>query len=180
MNSRDIVRRIIAREGGSKYTDIPEDRGGPTKWGITQAAWSDYKGFKAEPDDIKAITEPEAIEFYLLNYVEEPWFVYIEPPLLKELVVDCGVNHGPRRASRWLQEAVGAQTDGIVGPKTLQSLSESDPTAVFLRICAIRTRFYGSLISIDRSQAIFAKGWNRRAAEFLDLLAERIEPTVCG
>lgn len=174
MNSREIVKRIIVREGGSRYTNHPADRGGPTKWGITQAAWAHYKGHEVEPEDIKAITEPEAVAFYIDEYVVNPGFVNVEDPLLRELVVDCGVNHGTHRATQWLQQAVGASPDGIFGPKTLAAVAAASPRAAFTQICAYRVRFYGRIVTRDPSQSVFAAGWANRAAEFLDMLSDTL------
>jgi len=47
----------------------------------------------------------------------------IEDGRLRALVVDAGVNHGVRRAAKWLQRAAGVEEDGIVGPRTLAAVN---------------------------------------------------------
>ena len=32
-----LIEDLIEREGGEKFTDHPSDRGGPTRWGVTEA-----------------------------------------------------------------------------------------------------------------------------------------------
>ena len=102
---------------------------------------------------------------------------------LRALVVDCGVNHGVRRAAQWLQEAAGAPVDGIVGPVTLaavnrtRDLTGSGAVAVpdkdwsktlYRRVLAKRAVFYGWIVSRNYTQAVFCHGWMRRLAEFIE------------
>jgi lysozyme family protein len=169
----EIITDVLRAEGWDEYTNDPDDRGGPTKWGITQKAWSDYIRRPATPEDIQSITEPQAREFYLAKYVKEPGFDKL-PSLLVPLLVDCGVNHGPVRAIRWLQRVVGAFGDGDLGPKTLAAVQSRDPVATYLRVCARRVRFYGAIVRRDRSQAKFISGWNNRAAKWIEVLADRV------
>jgi lysozyme family protein len=167
----DIITDVLAAEGGDKFTNHPADRGGPTKWGITQRAWSEALGHTASIDDIRNITEREARDFYRSRYVVSPRF-HTLPELLMPLVVDCGVNHGPARAAKWLQKAVGAQQDGVVGPATLAATEAQDYEETYLKICAYRIRLYGALVSRDPKQAVFASGWNNRAAKWILRLVE--------
>lgn len=169
----DIITQILKAEGGSRYTNYKDDRGGPTKWGITLDAWKDVKP-NATEEDIRAITEQDARAFYRSRYIIDPNFHKL-PPLLMELVVDCGVNHGPSRAAKWLQKAVGATEDGIVGKRTIKAVQEANLTATYLRICAFRVRFYGAIVTRDHSQAKFASGWNNRAARYIVDLADLLE-----
>ena len=38
-NFNDAIVITLAKEGGAKFTDVPNDRGGATKYGISQAAY---------------------------------------------------------------------------------------------------------------------------------------------
>lgn len=167
----EIITEVLRAEGWDTYTNDPEDRGGPTKWGITQAAWSEALGRSATKDDVRAITEAEARAFYRSRYVIDPRFHEL-PEELVELVVDCGVNHGQRRAAKWLQRALGVTADGIIGPKTLEAARLIPWVQTYAKICAIRVRFYGQIVRRDRSQAKFIGGWNNRAAKYVDRLAD--------
>jgi lysozyme family protein len=167
----DIITEILRAEGWDTYTNYPEDRGGPTKWGITAKAWSSVLGRPATEDDVKAITEVGARLFYRGEYIVKPNFHQL-PEELQELVIDCGVNHGTARAAKWLQKVVGVRADGVVGPKTLSAVRNQDWTVIYARICAHRVRFYGEIVRRDRTQAKFIGGWNNRAAKYIDRLAE--------
>ena len=63
-----IIADVIKREG-SKYTNDPTDRGGPTKYGITLRtlqAWRRSQGQtrKLQPHDVKILTREEAVAIY--------------------------------------------------------------------------------------------------------------------
>lgn len=158
-----IITDILKAEGWDTFTDHPADRGGPTKWGITEAA---YGG------DVRNITEAEARLFYRRKYIVEPHFDEINPTFLMAVVVDAAVNHGTRRAAKWLQRAVGATQDGRVGPQTLARVRDQDTTVTVLKFLSYRVKFYGYLVTRDPSQAVFAHGWNNRAAKWLERLAD--------
>jgi lysozyme family protein len=159
----EIITDILKAEGWDTYTNRPNDRGGPTKWGITEAA---YGG------DVRNITEAEARLFYHRKYIIEPRFDEINPTFLLALVVDAGVNHGPKRAAKWLQRAVGATQDGRVGAQTLAAVRGQDPIVTSLKFLSYRVKFYGYLVTRDPSQAEFAHGWNNRAAKWIERVAD--------
>lgn len=172
----DIITDVLKAEGWDKYTNDPDDRGGPTKWGITLKAWQDYRGewSRVTADDVKNISEPQARDFYEEKYIVGPKF-HLLPEMLTPMVVDCAVNHGVTRAAKWVQEAVGATVDGKIGPKTIQASQAASVASTYLKICATRVRFYGEIVSNDRSQAKFIAGWNNRAAKWLDRLALQLK-----
>ena len=162
-----ILDDIIRREGG--YVDHPDDRGGCTKYGITRKTLSEWLKREATCEDVERMTEDVARSIYRELYILRPRFDAIRDDRLRALVIDCGVNHGVKRAARWLQEAVGAVPDGIIGPRTLAALNAiADSDAVYRRILARRAKFYGQLITRDPSQAAFAHGWMNRLAEFIE------------
>lgn len=103
MNTQSLLDDILRREGG--FVDHPSDRGGPTKYGITQAALSDYRGRPVSVDDVRTLSEHEARAIYVERYVSRPGFDRLEHTALMALLVDCAVNHGVTRAAKWLQQA---------------------------------------------------------------------------
>lgn len=163
MNNQKIISMILEHEGGSRFTDHPSDRGGRTKWGITEKAWG---------GDVRNITEQQARDFYEREYILRPNFDKIDDDLLRYLVVDAGVNHGTRLAARWLQRAAGVQEDGQIGPKTMAAVNGQDPTGLFLRFLGYRFILWADLVRRDRSQGAFMGGWQRRGVHFLHLMAD--------
>lgn len=168
----EIITDILVAEGWDKYTDHPADKGGPTKWGITLGAWADYLDQPVSSFNIQAITEAQARTFYREKYILEPNFISIPSDFLTACVVDAAVNHGVKRATKWLQRAAGTKQDGILGPATIQALYSQRFDALALKFISIRVKFYGAIVSSNHSQAVFAKGWNARAAKWIDRLVD--------
>lgn len=166
MNIKQLIDDILRREGG--FVDHEDDRGGATNHGITQDTLARWRGHPVSVDDVRNLTRDEAAEIYAARYVLEPRFDGIEHDDLAALVVDCGVNHGPARAARWLQAAADVTVDGMVGPVTLAAANSQDGDTLYRAVLAERCRFYGRLITRDPSQAVFAAGWANRVAEFIE------------
>lgn len=93
------------------------------------------------------------------------------------------MNHGPRHPIKWLQAAAGVRVDGRFGPVTQDAVRCHDPAGLYFRVLARRIRLYGRLVSRDPElrrareagfhlQAVFASGWNNRAAEFVAAAAD--------
>ena len=143
----NVIDSIIQREGG--FVDNPADKGGPTKYGVTQTTLADWRKRPVSVQDVQALTETEARAIYQQNYITAPGFDKITDAKLFELVVDCAVNHGVERARSWYSEL----------PR--------DATA-FNKLLARRIKFYGQIISKNPSQSVFAAGWLNRAAGFLE------------
>ena len=162
----DIIAAILEHEGG--YVNNPADKGGATNFGITQETLSEWLKRPAAIRDVEALTKSEAIRIYTELYLRRPGLERIADPRLRHLVVDSGVQHGQQRVVKWLQALLNVTVDGKLGPKTGAAINGEDPTRLFNRLLARRIRWYGSLISSERSQAVFAHGWMKRVASFLD------------
>jgi lysozyme family protein len=167
MSGETIIDNLLEREGG--FVNDPDDRGEATKYGITRETLSDHRGEAVSVDEVRRLTEDEARTIYREEYIEAPGYHGIHDASLQGLVVDAGVNHGPHRASRWLQRAAGVTVDGHVGPQTLVAVNEGSTLPTYLEFIRIRAEFYGKIITNDPSQARFAHGWLRRLGEFLHM-----------
>ncbi|MBP2301154.1 glycoside hydrolase family 108 protein [Azospirillum picis] len=182
-SAESIIDAILRREGWPRYTDRPLDRGGPTKGGITLDTLAGWRRRPVKAADVAALDEAEVRAIYRARYIEEPGFSNIIDPELRALVIDSGVNHGPRRAATWLQDAVNdiagrplLRIDGIVGSRTLAAVNRGDAAALWRSVFAQRMRFYGQIITGDarkrgrtEDDALNASGWLNRLAEFLEV-----------
>lgn len=131
----DIITEVIAKEG-SRYTNHPSDRGGPTKYGITQATLSRFRRQPVSAEQVAALTEKEARQVYYQMFVSDPGFeqvLRLDESIAAELV-DSGVMSGPARPTAWLQRALNALNqsgtlypdiaeDARIGPQTLSALA---------------------------------------------------------
>ena len=158
---------ILRREGG--FVNHEADRGGPTNHGITQATLAAWRQHPVTVDEVRSLTEAEARAIYLGRYLTEPKLDRIHDPYVLSLAFDSAVNHGPQRVIRWLQKIVGVVDDGILGPRSEVAINSYEPVRLYQRLLARRITFYGEIISRDHSQSVFALGWLRRAAEFVEV-----------
>jgi lysozyme family protein len=166
-----IIDDIIRREGKT-FTDRPSDRGGPTKFGITQATLEGYRKRPCSRQDVVDLTETEARKIYEDIYCRP--FEFVRDFDLRVLMIDSAVQHGMENAVRFLQVAVGAKPDGILGPETRKKTESTIPVYAYRRALAERVRFYGKIITNDakrrkrtEDQALNAHGWMNRVAEFI-------------
>lgn len=95
----EIFDEILGKEGG--YVNHPDDKGGPTKWGITEkvARAHGYRG------DMRNLTRGQALEILETDYWYGPRFDRVakaSPDVAAELC-DTGVNMGPSVAAKMLQ-----------------------------------------------------------------------------
>jgi len=160
------IDAILAREGG--YVDHPDDKGGATNHGITQATLAGWRRARVTVDDVKALTEAEARDIYRSQYIEEPGFLHILNDAVFSVVVDTAVNFGPAKATVFLQTALGVNADGVFGPVTRKAMDLADGAKIYRGVVAERIRYRGRRITAEPTQAVFAKGWLARDAEFVE------------
>jgi len=165
-----LIEKVLQREGG--YINHPSDRGGPTNFGITLKTLSRWRETSVTALDVESIAVDEARDIYRSEYWNKPGFARLSNlhPLIVEMLFDMGVNHGTNSAVRMLQRAVGTKDDGILGPKTIASIAEMETRELGAHLMAERVIEYGRIITKNNTQAAFAHGWMRRAAEFISRL----------
>ena len=129
MTKDDIFEIILGKEGG--YVDHPNDKGGPTRWGITQtvARAHGYAG------SMKKLPRETALEILTADYWTGPRFDQIASlsPVIAAELCDTGVNMGPSVQSKWFQRWLNTynqqgtlypdlSADGQIGPRTISAL----------------------------------------------------------
>ncbi len=170
----DVIANVLKREGG--FIDDPDDRGGPTHYGVTVEALCEFRreagGFVPKTvgdirEAIKSLSKDEARAIYQRLYIDKPRFGEIKHPELRALVIDTGVLHGRHRAARWLQSVAKVKADGWVGDITLGAVNGRSWRPVYLGLLARRYRGFADFVQSKPSQLKFLKGWVNRANEFL-------------
>ena len=129
MSVEHLIEELIEREGG--YVNHPADKGGPTRFGITEAVARahGYSGAMSE------LPREEATAIYRRLYWLRPRFDQVAErvPRVATELFDTGANMGPAVAATFLQRALTALNrggkdypdlvpDGRVGPATLTAL----------------------------------------------------------
>lgn len=160
--TRSELEDMILVHEGPQFTNHPADRGGPTKWGITQKVLSYWLGRPATIDEVRNLTRETAANIYYANYIR-PFDGVADP--LRCNVIDMGVNAGVVRAIRLMQQTVGTGVDGRIGPMTREATGKRDWNPLFV---GVRIAFYESIIERDVSQLVWRNGWRNRALHFTD------------
>lgn len=167
-----MIDDIIRREGG--FVNHPADRGGPTNFGITQKTLSQYLGRAATVEEVRALQRDVAEDIYRKDYYVAPRIDTL-PARIQPFVFDSAVNHGPRRAVRFVQQVCNQagfgplDVDGICGPNTRRVAAQADRVMGDWLLAALveqRRNFYHAIVRADPSQDVFLDGWLNRIAEF--------------
>ena len=99
-----LIEAVIGREGG--YSNHPADKGGPTRWGVTEAV-ARANGYRG---DMQALPRDEAVAIYRRLYWQRPGFdrVAEQAPRVAAEMFDTGINMGPATATGFLKRALNA------------------------------------------------------------------------
>jgi lysozyme family protein len=169
----EMIDGILVREGG--YVNHPADRGGPTKFGITLKTLSAYIGRAALASEVEALSEEVAREIYERNYYIAPRIDRL-PESIQPFIFDCAVNHGPRRAIKFVQSVCNQagcrptlSVDGAMGPNTRKAAEWADKEMGTYFLSALleeRRNFYRLIVAQSPSQEVFLAGWLNRVDEF--------------
>lgn len=128
MTADQIIEGILGKEGG--YVDHPSDKGGPTRWGITQTTARAH-GYTGDMRDLPGNSKANSAQRLLDRPPVRP--VASLSTLLADELCDTGVNMGPSVASKFFQRWLTAMNmrgklypdlipDGAIGPRTITAL----------------------------------------------------------
>ena len=168
-----MIDKVIKIEGD--YSDHPADRGGPTRWGVTQAVARAH-GYAG---DMRHFPRDEAVSIYRRKYWLRPGFdrIAVHAPDIAAELFDTGINMGTATASGFLQRALNAlnrngrdyeniSVDRIIGGNTLSALEAfvrkrgARGEAVLLKaIEALRGCRYIELAEKRPANQAFLYGW---------------------
>lgn len=170
MTLDEIIEGILGKEGG--FVDHPDDRGGPTNWGVTERVAREH-GFTGH---MRELPREDAKRILETDYWHKPGFSQlagVSMPIAVKLT-DMGVNMGPAFGARTLQRWLNAfnrrqpelATDGIIGPRTLTALDTfiaargMDGEEVLLKaINCTQGERYLAITESRRANESFIFGW---------------------
>lgn len=162
------LRLTLGFEGGT--SNDPNDRGGLTRFGITQGTYSRWRAHQGLfSQKVTKISDEEVRAIYRHWYWNAAHCDEL-PPILAQCVFDAAVNHGAVRAIRLLQKALHLPDDGVFGPQTREAAKEADEHDTVSRYLDAREDFYAEIIEHDPSQVTFEHGWSNR----VDLLRQTL------
>jgi lysozyme family protein len=173
MDVDELIDGLLEREGG--YVNHPADRGGPTKFGITEAVARAH-GYRGA---MRSLPREEAAAIYRRLYWQRPRFdaVAARAPRLAAELFDTGANMGPAVAATFLQRALTALNrngrdypdlvpDGRVGAITLAALDaflavrgRQGETVLLRALDALQGERYLRLAERRPANEAFLYGW---------------------
>lgn len=174
MDVDELIDGLIEREGG--YVNHPSDRGGPTKFGITEAVARAH-GYAGAMRDLP---RDEAVAIYKRLYWLRPGFDQVakRSDAVAAELFDSGVNMGPAVAATFLQRALSALNrtqkdyadlvpDGRIGPATLCALDtfltlrgkKGGETVLLRALDALQGERYIRLAERRPANEAFLYGW---------------------
>ena len=172
MTTDEILTETVQNEGG--YVNNPNDSGGPTNFGITQATLSGWLKRPATESDVQNLTLDEAKEIYTLQYLSGPRIDQLpDPP--EAFLFDCAVNHGAVTAVKILQRVINAAgfgpvgVDGVLGPTTRQcACTAQEQMGAYFQNALVdeRLKFYDAIVASHPNEEVFLKGWTARAERY--------------
>lgn len=173
MNIDQLIDDLIRREGG--YVDNPNDKGGPTKYGITIKTLSLWLAREATEADVRNLDKRTAHEIYYSWYYIKPGINSL-PAIIQPVMLDTCVNHGRQRAVKMLQTVLGnhgygySAIDGKLGDRTIaaaKAAAEDLGSRLVQYIVNRRVIVYENIVRHDETQRQFLGGWIARAESFL-------------
>ena len=158
-NREAAIKACLKWEGG--YSNDPQDPGGPTNWGITIADAQKYWKKNADASDVKAMPLDIAVDIYRTKYWKNSYYDGDKLESGVDLAVfDFGVNSGPSRAKKYLDQSVGGT-----------------PVQTINNIFDKREDFLRGLSTFPT----FGKGWLNRTRDLRKLaLSMAAQPPVIG
>jgi lysozyme family protein len=163
----DAIGASILAFEGDRYTNHPADRGGPTKFGITRAAWASYLKVPVASitaEEIEGLTRLQAVNYYHAMHLRP--FRALDGLALRHQMIDLGVHRGVETAGKVLQRIVGTEADGKVGPATRAAVDRFGSVLCNNVVVGARIQHFVNMIVADPAQARWRPGWWNRALSF--------------
>lgn len=167
----DVIEQLINDEG-SRYTNYPEDPGGPTKYGITLKTAQRHnldlnKDGVVDAEDVKLITKEIAEVLYKADYWL-PIYDEINSTRVASKLFNEGVNENIVHATKQLQQALvnlgnKITVDGHFGPVTLGALNSTDEAMTMVQFKSQIKKHYEAIIAANPKEEMFRNGWMARA-----------------
>ena len=159
---------VLQLEGG--YSDNPNDSGGPTNRGITQAVYNEYrKSHNLQITSVKYITPSEVADIYKSNY----WDVIngdLLPFPIDWVTFDAAVNMGPVTAEHFLDAALELPASAGVDAKVIADAKAACTTQAGTHTLkekelSLRIARYHEIADTYAHDQVFLQGWLNRVSE---------------
>jgi len=150
---KECLDLVLKFEGG--WVNHKDDPGGETNLGVTKRVWEEWVGHPVST--MKNLTETDVAPLYEQKYWR-PCYAEVLPRGLNFVVFSFGVNAGPGRSVKLLQQSIGCVPDGIIGPRTREQIRNSNIATLITQFSDARRQYYRSL----KTFPTFGRGWLAR------------------
>lgn len=167
-------KHLMDVEGG--FSNHKNDRGGPTKFGITLATLAAFCKTQVSMEDMKNLNEATAKLIYQNLYWTGNGLGQVKDTKLVCILFDQIVNRGPQTVIKYLQANLNLRfethlkVDGKLGPKTASVINAKPALSVSLLVIQDAQKAYLEIAHRNPSQNVFLRGWLNRTWKLLDVL----------
>jgi lysozyme family protein len=172
--------KIRNHEGN--YSNHVSDKGGETYGGVTRKYNGEWYGWrhidraKKENGPLSRNYKIEEVELWVLDYYLDIWvkehFYEIKDQDIANYIFDFRVNviGSIRTVQRVLIELGKTEVSvtGIMDEITIHSINELNPDILLINLRDRRIKLYQHIVSKNKTQQIFLKGWLERANRICD------------
>lgn len=159
-NLRSFVKSF---EGG--YANVKNDKGGPTKAGVTLGTWTSL-GYDKNGDgvinskDVQLLTDSD--QAYVFKKIWDDCKAdQIKDTSIANIIVDWAWGSGSRGIKR-ARQALGLPGGITVDSRMINALNNGDKKTTFEKLKKAREQHFRDIVAKDPSQGKFLKGWLRR------------------
>lgn len=149
----DAFSSLMGSEGG--FVDDPRDPGGATRWGITERIAREH-GYDGSMNELPYDTAKKIAKDVYWDLYQCDQFDY----RIAYQLFDSAYNGG--HPVQWLQQAIGMNIDGALGPMTIDAAKKvKDPAAIAAMMNSYRLVYMTNL----PTWRTFGAGWAKRIAK---------------
>lgn len=168
MSFQKGLYKLLEREGW--YSNDPRDTGGETYRGISRRWFPKWAGWAIvdsyhNKEDLKSDARLEQLvsDFYYTYF----WMRFrgdeIEDEFIGEMLLNFVVNMGKKPVIKKVQRILKVTQDGIIGPKTIDSLNKCDSEKFVYHFLLEIAEFY---VHLGKTQPHYLQGWLNRTMSF--------------
>lgn len=168
-NFINAIELVLKHEGG--FSNHPDDHGGPTNFGITQAEYSLFLKRDTTVDDVKNMPIDSAMLIFKSKYWDHLQLDQVKSPIISTVILDQGVLRGTNTVIKNIQSILKLDVDGLVGQQTINAINNypNDGELALKIICRCQ-QAYVNICTANPSQLVFLSGWINRTQDLLRLL----------
>jgi lysozyme family protein len=160
-NFESAYDKMMEDEGGYVLHEVQGDRGGQTYAGIARKMHPKWEGW--QHIDYQETPPTQLVrDFYRKNFWDKIKGDDLTHDVIASSLFNFAVNAGVPVAIKLAQICVKTAPDGVIGPKTISALNQTNPELFVAYYALAKIARYRDIVLRDRSQLKFLLGWVSR------------------